>query len=421
MRLKIIIILSYVFAVFIFFMVAFWFQYHREREYKNNLLNRTLENVNDDIFYQFSHYSIATVDSLVAKIEAPDVRITIIDTQGVVLYDNKIKSLATLENHRYRPEILAANDNPMGIDIRLSTSTHQPYYYVAKKYDNLYVRASLPYDVSWFSLFKLGNEYLYLILFITIILVSLFGYILYAMNVRVRHLQIKKDALVRKRLTQQIAHELKTPLSGIVGYIETLKNDNIPLDKKHYFLDRCLHQAQSLNALLEDILLLYKIDDAPQLYAMERICLNDILGNIIQDIQIPLQKKKMTIHNEINDNLYLQGNRMLLYSIFFNLFNNAIAYAGEGKSITLQLMSENNHFYTILVYDDGVGISPKYLKHIFERFYRVDKGRSRAMGGTGLGLSIVKNAVEIHKGNIQVFNRKTGGLEFIIRLPKPKI
>ncbi|MGL6022211.1 MAG: sensor histidine kinase [Chitinophagaceae bacterium] len=421
MKIKTSIIISYVFAVMIFFIVALFFQYHREKEYKNNFLNRTLENINNDIFHYMSYNSLFILDSFIQKIEAPDIRITIIDTQGIVIYDNKIKKFLSLENHAHRPEIITAKNNAVGVDIRFSSTTHQPYYYVAKKYNNIYIRASLPYDLSWFSLFKLNNSYVYIIFLITIFLVTLFGYILYAMNVRANHRQIQKDAIIRRRLTQQIAHELKTPLSAIVGYVEILKNQNIPLEKKHYFLDRCLLQAQSLNALLEDILLLYKIDDASQFYVMETVCLNDILNHIIQDIQISLHKKKMLINNQIKNPIYLQGNKMLLYSIFFNLLNNAIAYAGEGTSIDIKLFSEDHHVYTLLLYDNGIGIQSSHLKHIFERFYRVDKGRSRSAGGTGLGLSIVKNAVEIHKGNIQVLNRQTGGLEFIIRLPKSKI
>ena len=113
----------------------------------------------------------------------------------------------------------------------------------------------------------------------------------------------------------------------------------------------------------------------------------------------------------------MQGNKSLLYSVFRNLTDNAIAYAGNGTTITLDAV-ENNKDWSFAFYDNGIGVANEHLSRIFERFYRVDKGRSRKLGGTGLGLAIVKNAVMIHGGTIQAKNLPTGGLRFDFNIKK---
>ena len=131
-----------------------------------------------------------------------------------------------------------------------------------------------------------------------------------------------------------------------------------------------------------------------------------------------MEEKKITARNLLPDNISIQGNSSLLYSIFRNLTDNAIAYAGTNISITVSCFRQDEQFYYFSFADTGIGIGAEHLGRIFERFYRVDKGRSRKLGGTGLGLAIVKNAVLLHGGTIFAKNNPEGGLEFIFSLAK---
>ena len=129
------------------------------------------------------------------------------------------------------------------------------------------------------------------------------------------------------------------------------------------------------------------------------------------------QEHKMTFDNQLPERIVVKGNRSLLYSVFRNLTDNAIAYAGEGRTMTLEAKEQGNKWHFIFR-DNGQGVPPEHLARLFERFYRVDKGRSRKMGGTGLGLAIVKNAVLLHGGTIRVSNLPEGGLKFEFTIKK---
>ena len=131
-----------------------------------------------------------------------------------------------------------------------------------------------------------------------------------------------------------------------------------------------------------------------------------------------IEERKTVVDVKLSGELPLRGNRSLIYSIFRNLIDNALNYAGERITIVVALQNEDNLYYYLSVSDNGVGIPQEHLSRIFERFYRVDKGRSRRLGGTGVGLSIVKNAVWFHHGSISVQNLTTGGVQFNFKLRK---
>lgn len=230
--------------------------------------------------------------------------------------------------------------------------------------------------------------------------------------------QEKEDTL-KRQLTQNIAHELKTPVSSLQGYIETiLRNKNLPKEKTQFFLERSLTQAQRLSALIADISLLTKIDSASDLFHTTKITLNEIINNVGHDVQLLLKEKNIRFTNKINQPLELTGNQSLIYSIFRNLTDNSIHYAGENTDIKISCLHNENDEYLISYCDTGIGIPQEHLQRIFDRFYRVDFGRSRKVGGTGLGLAIVKNAVLFHNGKISVKNRPSGGVEFLFTLSK---
>ena len=226
-------------------------------------------------------------------------------------------------------------------------------------------------------------------------------------------------ARLKRQLTQNVAHELKTPVSSIQGYLETIvSNPDIDRETKDQFIQRCYAQSRRLSSLLADISTLNKLDDAPQGYEFVRVNIPELLLSIQRDVSMQMETNHVTFRALVEPGVEVDGNPSLLYSIFRNLTDNSIAYGGDGVTITVQILSEDESFYTFSFSDNGPGVAPEHIPHLFERFYRIDKGRSRKMGGTGLGLAIVKNAVLLHRGSISVRRGVAGGLEFIFTLPK---
>ena len=224
---------------------------------------------------------------------------------------------------------------------------------------------------------------------------------------------------MKRQLTQNIAHELKTPVSSIQGYLETLLNNpNMPAETAHTFLERSYAQSNRLTLLLRDISVLTRMDEAPDLMVKEYVDLSQLVKNILNEVALNIEEKQITVLNRLPENLKINGNSSLLYSIFRNLMDNAIAYAGIGITVTIECFREDENFYYFSFSDTGVGVAEEHLNRLFERFYRVDKGRSRKLGGTGLGLAIVKNAVLFHGGTIFAKNNVHKGLEFVFTLQK---
>ena len=231
--------------------------------------------------------------------------------------------------------------------------------------------------------------------------------------------QEEEQARLKRQLTQNIAHELKTPVSSIQGYLETILNSpQIPPETMHTFLERSYAQSNRLTHLLRDISTLTRMDEAPVMQEREAVNISTMVKGIFSEVAMGIEERQITVENLLPDNWVVEGNSSLLYSIFRNLTDNAIAYAGTGVTIRLTCFREDDTKYYFSFSDTGVGVPPEHLNRLFERFYRVDKGRSRKMGGTGLGLAIVKNAVLLHGGTIFAKNNPKGGLEFVFTLKK---
>lgn len=230
----------------------------------------------------------------------------------------------------------------------------------------------------------------------------------------------EENAQMRRQLTQNISHELKTPVASIQGYLETiLANPEMPLETKRKFLERSLVQTQRLTTLLRDISALNRLDEATRkegkslnnqaalLYPFGRIDIAQTLAQLQRETALAFQTRNMTLVYNTPETIDINGNGNVIYSIFRNLIDNALAYAGNGTTVTVTAHLEGTHWH-FTVADNGPGVPAQHLKRIFERFYRIDKGRSRASGGTGLGLSIVKNGVILHGGTITASNANPG-------------
>lgn len=224
---------------------------------------------------------------------------------------------------------------------------------------------------------------------------------------------------LKRQLTQNISHELKTPVSSILGYMESiLENPELDPTRQRFFIERSFQQAQRLRDLLQDISTLNKIDEGNRIFEKEDFNISTIIIDVINDVHLEIEQRNCKVLTNFGDDLKILGNKSLVYSIFRNLLDNALAYAGDNLTIDIKCFREDASFYYFSFSDNGTGVAEEHLNRLFERFYRVDKGRSRKLGGTGLGLAIVKNAVVYHRGNISAKRSPLGGLSFVFSLRK---
>ena len=229
----------------------------------------------------------------------------------------------------------------------------------------------------------------------------------------------EEESRMKRQLTQNVSHELKTPVSSIQGYLETiLSNPDLSPDKRQFFLERCYSQSTRLTGLLRDISVLNRLDEASEMFDLTEVNITKLIAEIQKECSQDMEEKHITSEIILPGDPTVSGNNSLLYSIFRNLYDNAIAYAGENIRITVNCYKEDPKYYYFSFSDNGVGIPEEHINRIFERFYRVDKGRSRKIGGTGLGLSIVKNGVNFHKGQISAKSSPGKGVTFFFTLKK---
>ena len=456
-----------VMLVFLSFTVAFtMFQHFREKQYKIDNLEIRLQSFNesmDDALYYIGRNDEKILSGYVKRTNIPDLRVTIITPKGKVVFDNIRKDYANFTNHANRKEVRNALKYGYGSEIERNSKTLKREYFYSATYfkkDGFIIRSALPYDYNLTETLKTDQHYIWFsltaIIILTLVLYKFTGPLgrnitklrsfaskadhnesldtedlmefpgdelgeiaekIIKLYKRLQSTRKEQDVL-KRQLTQNIAHELKTPVASIQGYLETiLNNPGINEDIRLQFMQRCYAQSQRLTALLQDISTLNRMDDAPDMIDFTRVNISQTVKDIIKETSLQLSQKQMTFNDMLPDDIVIKGNQSLIYSIFRNLTDNAIAYAGVGTEITLSAV-DNGKEWKFVFKDNGVGVPYKHLARLFERFYLVDKGRSRKMGGTGLGLAIVKNAVLLHKGMIKVENRKKGGLMFTFFLQK---
>lgn len=445
------------------------FQYHREKEFKAEEIDKQLQLINTYILTELGEGHDVPDIRLDDFKPFDDIRVSVISDKGHIIYDNTLDSLPKT-NHLYRQEIRDAVRHGAGYAVRRhSESTGNYYFYSAKKSDDgNIVRTAVPYSVSFRGLLQADYGFLWIMGIITMVM-CVFGYFAtrrvglhiirlnrFAENVEngaqisdtepfphdelgeisnhiVRlyarlqqavadrdsehraalHEQLEKER-IKKQLTNNINHELKTPVASIRVSVETmLAHRNMSDEKQILFLQRCLTNTERLQRLLTDVSLLTRMDDGSTSILKEQVNLTDIINDVVEDRQIIAATKGIRIENFVSHNVIMAGNASLLEAVFNNLIDNAIVYSG-GTRIKIELISVDNDKVVIALSDNGCGVPPEHLPRLFERFYRIDKGRSRAAGGTGLGLSIVKNAVILHGGEISAETQCSGGLLFKI-------
>jgi len=578
-------IFLYFLGIFLVFTVAILvFQLEREKRYRTDQLENTLDNITEVTHLFIIHNKLNEnnnfhlIDSLKTILPNKNVRISVFDHKGIVLYDSYVSDFPHMENHLSRPEVQKALYSGKGSNIRKSATTNQDFYYYAKNCDQYFIRTAMVYNIELANFLKAERKF---VIFIALIFI-LVWIVLYFVTRRLgefitrlkdfaikarrneefdpdetfpddelgiirkqivqiynnlnktkndlttekeklfRHLQVlnvgiaffspnrektlanshfiqyinlisqkssisaeriflipelkpiihfldenahndvtfaahelpkheftvsknemffqiqvilfadksfeilisditrpERRRLLKQQLTSNIAHELKTPLSSIKGYLETvLGAEKLSDEKQRYFIEKAFAQSNRLTFLINDISLLNNIEDAGDLFSFNQINISNVINDAIENLKAKMDEKQITCEVNVSKEVKINGNESLIFSVFQNFLENSINYAGEKIKINITNYLEDESYYYFSYSDTGTGIPEEHLPRIFERFYRVDKGRARETGGTGLGLAIVKNAIQLHKGDISVRNKPEGGIEFLFTLSK---
>ena len=403
-------------------LLSIGFQYVREKQYKSDFLSAQLQ--------QYNRHLLETVEeglpyeTYIASHEKPfdDLRVSVITLSGAVVYDNMI-SLDSLDNHIGRPEIASALRHGSGYHIgRQSASDGREYFYSATRGQRVIVRTAIPYSATLRELLQADWTFLFVMITISLAM-SIAAYFstrkLGKDIERVNQFESEQEKnRIKRQLSNNINHELKTPVASMQVCLETLLSGiALSEEKRQELIARCYAHNERLRQLLNDISLITRLEEGSQLISTENVCINNILREISEELGVLPPEERLELHISFNEEVTLAGNNSLIGSIFSNLTKNAIAYSG-GRNIYITLLENTEKLCRIRFEDDGQGVAPQHLSRLFERFYRIDKGRSRKLGGTGLGLSIVKHAVLFHGGNITATNRPEGGLRFDFTLMK---
>lgn len=251
----------------------------------------------------------------------------------------------------------------------------------------------------------------------SVLLLALIAYIVIRVNKKVSEAEAREKSKLKKQMTSNIAHELRTPVTSIRGYLETLiACPDMNPDKKQEFIEKAYNQTLRLAELITDMALISKMEERSAKFQKEDIDLFDVSNEVFEEFGERIAAQRVTVENLLSPGTVLTGNKTLVYTILKNLVENSLKYAGEDITIHLECYSSIEKFCYLTYYDTGEGVPQKHLESIFERFYRIEEGRTRDVGGSGLGLSIVKNAVKFHGGDIRVINRQWGGLQFFFSL-----
>ena len=397
---------------------------------------------------------------LVLRPTDPDIRVTVIDFAGTVLCDSEADS-AQMENHRQRPEIMAAFNGHTGSVIRFSNTVRAQLLYVAVLQNSpdskpWVVRTALPLSSIEQLLGELFSKLLGVLLamVVAVFLVSIYLYRkIDPPLLEIRHgaeryahgrfeIQLPEypvreidelagdlnrmasqlDRLENLRLdfVANVSHELKTPVTTIVGFVETLlEGAKDSPEELNHFLEIISRQADRLAAIIDDLLTLSRLESAPlhEILELREQSLQDILNACEQICRERADEKHISLKVECPASLHVYADRSLLTQAVVNLVDNAIKYSPANTTVVMR-GSGSGDDVQIAVKDNGPGIAEHHQARLFERFYRVDKARSRKLGGTGLGLAIVKHIVNVHGGDVEVKTRISKGSTFIILLPR---
>lgn len=461
-------------VIFTWILAATFFalQYTREREFKIKTLDSHLQIVNLHMLNRIEKGEPLSIEWVKDIFKDDSLRISIIDLNGNVKFDT---SGDVNTDHSKRKEIDDALKYGNGYTLRrLSEVNNKEYFYSATKGDSIIVRSALPYNVTLNETLRVDPVYLWVIGIISVILCIIAFFATKRISQSVKNLRdfadqaekgnildyntdsfpddelgdisshiinlyknIQKankerdtnmrNALheeqekirIKHQLTNNINHEIKTPVHAIQACLETIVSNKDRLDKDTVvsLVEKSYNHVIRLCELLQDIATITHLGDGDREIERVPTNINSIISRIKDEVALLPPEKQMRVNVILYPDIIINGNSSLLEAVFRNLVNNSIAYSG-GRDIFIESVEETEEYYKFIIYDNGIGVDDEHLPRLFERFYRIDSGRSRKLGGTGLGLAIVKNSVIFHGGSISIRNRHNGGLEFTFTLHK---
>lgn len=360
------------------------------------------------------------------KVVSPrdELRITWIAKDGAVLYDSYTGN-DVLDNHGERPEVAQAMQAGEGTSVRKSqTMGRNIFFYAKRTKDGTILRiakeagsiwnvygntlpitllvAVLSFLISVWLARQLTRAFVLPIEQMAADMENLEGVTIYRElapvieRIRSQHEETLRNVRMRQEFTANVSHELKTPLTAISGYAELIANGMASKKEGRHFAEEIHANAQRLLVLINDILQLSELDDSMDYHlSFEELDIYALAAHCVEMMQPVADKHGVTLSLK-GTPLIVSANKGLMEELIYNLCDNAIRYNREGGHVWVTVTDK------LIVQDDGIGISPKYQKRVFERFFRVDKGRSRKTGGTGLGLAIVKHISEVHGAKISL-------------------
>ena len=366
-------------------------------------------------------------DRIDLSADMSELRVTWVDKDGTVLYDNDAKA-EKLENHMNRPEVQLAFEKKEGESIRRSdTMNKNTFYYALLLENDTVLRVAVNAESMW-SVFASVTPLITLILLCIIVVCVAISHFLtrqfikpietmasrledsdyetpykelepFVHTIRAQHTQILSAAKARQDFTANVSHELKTPLTAISGYAELLETNMVEGEQKKHFYQEIQKNAKRLLALITDIIRLSEIDQSEKGAFFEDVDLYEIIEECMESLKVNASQRNLMLTFE-GVPCRIWGNKDMLRELTENLVQNAIRYNTPGGKVQVFLTNEERP--VLIVKDNGIGIPAAEQERIFERFYRVDKSRSKETGGTGLGLAIVKHIVELHDAKIIV-------------------
>ncbi len=403
-----------------------------QREVRENLRICAYELKNTGFFDDpQADYTMKAVDN---------VRITLIDTDGTVAFDTNA-SIGELDNHGRRPEIQEAFQNGEGEIMRRSATMKKTVFYFALRLDNGQVlRVAKESGNVWSMLsalaLPLGVMSIALILVSVLLTHFLTTSILapiehmashiddeevevtyrelepFMETIRKQHENIVKNSQMRQEFTANVSHELKTPLTAISGYAELIAAGMTTGDDTIRFAGEISKSSNRLLTLINDILRLSELDASTEV-PMEEIDLYELAEKCVNMLQINAEKQNVTLMLT-GKPTKMQANREMMEELLYNLVSNAIRYNRPYGNVVVSVSREDDHV-SLTVEDTGIGISQSDQERVFERFYRVDKSRSKSTGGTGLGLAIVKHVVQCHGARLNMKSQLGSGTRIEIK------
>ncbi len=364
-------------------------------------------------------------------------RVTLISPDGTVLFDNDAE-VGDMGNHADRPEVREAFEDGCGEAIRESKTLKKNTFYYALRLDDGSVLRIAREAKSILSIFERSVPVTAGIIIIMITLSIILAHFLtnnlihpieemtlniddYSMTpvykemiplvntIRMQHEDILKSAMMRQDFTANVSHELKTPLTAILGYAELMENGIVKDNEIKRFSGEIVKNADRLLYLINDIIKLSELDDTKKTDNFEEIDLYEIASSCVDTLNVTAGKHEVSLSLS-GRSIYIQGNRDMIAELITNLCDNAIRYNNRYGWVNIYIYEEN-HKAVLCVKDNGIGIPREHQDRVFERFYRVDKSRSRQTGGTGLGLAIVKHIVALHNAEIKLKSTPGAGTE----------